>query len=103
MPARKRKVSYPTPTTSRRPPADASGAADRGRRAAVVIEPEAGRGQAGLAIGDRVRIAGTGLYAGEIAVIQRFAGSAIPAAVVTTESGSSRQVRTIDLEPIKAE
>jgi hypothetical protein len=50
-----------------------------------------------------VRIAGTGLYAGEIAVIQRFAGSAIPAAVVTTESGSSRQVRTIDLEPIKAE
>ena len=41
--------------------------------------------------------------AGEIAVIQRFAGSAIPAAVVTTESGSSRQVRTIDLEPIARE
>jgi hypothetical protein len=47
-----------------------------------------------------VRIAGTGLYAGEAAVIERMSGGVIPTALVRTEAGRTRQVRTIDLEPI---
>jgi hypothetical protein len=51
-------------------------------------------------VGDRVRIAGTGLYSGEIATIERLTTGAIPSAVVRTEAGRTRQVRTIDLEPV---
>jgi hypothetical protein len=47
-----------------------------------------------------VRIIGTGLYTGEAATIVRFAGNVIPSALVKTEAGRTRQVRTIDLEPI---
>ena len=43
---------------------------------------------------------GGGLYAGETAVIERLTGSVVPSAIVRTESGNTRQVRTIDLEPI---
>jgi hypothetical protein len=50
--------------------------------------------------GDRVRITGTGLYSGEIATIDRLVSGVIPAAVVRTEAGRTRQVRTIDLEPV---
>ena len=64
------------------------------------INTAALHGRTDLAVGDRVRIAGTGLYSGEIATIEKFAGQAIPTAVVRTEAGRTRQVRTIDLEPI---
>ena len=47
-----------------------------------------------------MRIAGNGLYAGEIAVIERLSNGVIPSAVVRTEAGKTRQVRTIDLEPV---
>lgn len=60
-------------------------------------------GRPGLSVGDRVRITGSGLYAGEAARIDRFAAGAIPSAVVTTEAGRTRQVRTVDLEPIGAD
>lgn len=99
--ARKRKVTYPTPATSKRrfDPA--------GRPAvphtAVAIDPTAMTGRPGLLVGARVRIVGTGLYSGEPAVIERFAGNVIPSAIVRTDSGRSRQVRTIDLEPIGPE
>jgi hypothetical protein len=36
-------------------------------------------------------------------VIERFSTGAIPAAVVRTEAGRTRQVRTIDLQPIAPE
>ncbi len=60
-------------------------------------------GRTGLSVGDRVRISGTGLYAGEAATIEKITGGCIPAALVRTEAGHTRQVRTIDLEPIARE
>ena len=48
-----------------------------------------------------MRIAGNGLYSGEIAVIEKLGtGGVIPSAIVRTEAGKTRQVRTIDLEPV---
>jgi len=72
------------------------------RPTTVAIDSTAGRGQAGLGLGDRVTIQSTGLYNGEQGKIERFAGSAIPAAVVRTDSGKLRHVRTIDLVPSPA-
>jgi hypothetical protein len=69
----------------------------------ATIDLTAGSGRAGLAIGDRVRISGSGLYAGEAAVIEKLTSGVIPAALVRTEAGRTRQVRTIDLEPIARE
>jgi hypothetical protein len=69
----------------------------------VSIDLAAQRGRDGLAVGQRVRILGSGLYAGEIAVIEKLGGTVVPAATVRTEAGRSRQVRTIDLEPVAAE
>jgi hypothetical protein len=67
----------------------------------VTINTAALDGRAGLAPGDKVRILGSGLYAGELAVIERMAGGVVPAAVVRTEAGRARTVRTVDLEPVR--
>ena len=56
-----------------------------------------------MSVGDRVRISGGGLYAGEVAVIEKLTSGVIPAALVRTEAGRTRQVRTIDLEPVARE
>jgi hypothetical protein len=99
---RKRKVTYPPPKTANRPP-PASGLptdAPYVRPTVATIDLTAGKGRAGLTVGGRVRIAGSGLYAGEIAVIERLVTGVIPQAVVRTEAGKTRQVRTIDLEPV---
>ena len=66
------------------------------------INLSAGAGRAGLSVGDRVRINGTGLYTGELATIEKLTSGAIPSAVVRTDAGRTRQVRTIDLEPVSA-
>jgi hypothetical protein len=66
----------------------------------ATIDLTAGKGRSGLVVGGRLRIKGTGLYAGEIAVIEKLVGGPIPAAMVRTEAGKTRQVRTIDLEPV---
>jgi hypothetical protein len=100
----RRKVTYPPPKTANRP-APPTGLPDDApyvRPTVANIDVTAGKGRAGLTVGDRVRIAGTGLYAGEIAVIESLAKGAIPSAVVRTEAGKTRQVRTIDLEPMDA-
>ena len=95
MPPRKR----PSPV-----PAAAANRSRRGGpippRVATAIDITAIGGRKGLAVGDRVTIAGTGLYSGEEAVIERFMGSVIPAATVRTVSGNTRQVRTVDLDPV---
>jgi hypothetical protein len=99
---RKRKVTYPPPKTANRP-APASGLPTDTpyvRPTVATIDLNAGKGRAGLAVGGRVRIAGTGLYAGEIAIIEKLVTGVIPQAVVRTEAGKTRQVRTIDLEPV---
>jgi hypothetical protein len=92
--ARRRKVQYPSSAGPARAPRAGRPLPDR-----LEINLDAITGQTGLTIGDRVRIAGTGLYAGEAARIERFVG-VIPSAVVRTEAGATRQVRTVDLERI---
>jgi hypothetical protein len=47
-----------------------------------------------------VRIRGSGLYAGELAIVERLVPGVIPSAAVRTEAGKPRLARTIDLEPI---
>lgn len=97
----KRKVTYPPPKTANRPPPP-TGLPDDApyvRPTVATIDVSAGKGRAGLSVGARVRITGSGLYSGEFAVIERLANGVIPSAVVRTEAGKTRQVRTIDLEP----
>jgi hypothetical protein len=103
---RKRKVVYPPAKTATRratPPGLVGGEPVRVRESLVTIDTSALDGRAGIKIGDRVRIGGSGLYAGEAAVVERLASSAIPSAFVRTEAGRTRQVRQVDLEPIRAE
>ena len=57
------------------------------------------KGRAGVTVGSRVRILGSGLYAGEVALVERLVSGVVPSAVVRTEAGRSRMARTIDLEP----
>ena len=97
----KRKVTYPPAKTANRPPPP-TGLPDDApyvRPTVAIIDVNAGKGRAGLSVGTRVRITGSGLYSGEFAVIERMANGVIPSAVVRTEAGKTRQVRTIDLEP----
>lgn len=102
---RKRKVTYPPAKTSNRP-APATGLPTDPpyvRPTVATIDLTAGKGRTGLTVGGRVRISGNGLYAGEIAVIEKLGtGGVIPSAIVRTEAGKTRQVRTIDLEPLGA-
>ncbi len=99
---RKRKQSYPPART-----ATSQRAANRDtpiqRPTVVSIDLTARAGAGSFAVGDRVRIRGTGLYAGETAVVEALAGSAIPSALVRTAAGSARRVRTIDLERVAPE
>ena len=97
MGTRKRKVFIPPKKTNPRPQ---PGVDTSGRPGATSINLGALEGRKGLAVGDKVRIGGSGLYAGDIAVIERMAGGAIPSAAVRTEAGRSRTVRTVDLEPV---
>lgn len=93
---RKRKPTYPTPSTKRRGPSDGGAPIPR---TSIAMDLRAGKGQAGLAIGQHVRITGAGMHAGETGVIERFTGSVVPTAVVRTGDGGTRHIRTIDLEP----
>jgi len=101
----KRKVTYPVAKTANRParPSGAGPETRPDRPTVATIDVNAGIGRPGLSIGSRVRISGSGLYGGELAVIERFATGVIPSAVVRTDNGKTRQVRTIDLEPIARE
>ena len=91
----KRKAYYPKPV--KRAPAPVGSQESTIRPNLATINVKAGAGQQGLKVGDRVRIEASGTYSGEIAVIERIAGGVIPSALVRTEGGGSRQVRTIDL------
>jgi hypothetical protein len=107
VPPRKRKTTYPPPRNApARPPRPGEPGGPGGpdtpyvRPTVASINLSASAGRAGLKVGDRVRIAGSGLYSGDIATIERLTTGAIPSAVVRTEAGRTRQVRTIDLEPV---
>jgi hypothetical protein len=62
------------------------------------INLDAMTGRTDVRQGSRVQIA-SGLYAGEIAIVESVVGGVIPAAVVRTEAGRTRRVRTVDLIP----
>lgn len=97
--ARKRQ-SYPPARTGKAPPRPGAGPEGVVNRPNLVaIDSSAGKGRAGLSVGDRVRISGNGRYAGEVVVIEKITSGAIPAAIVRNEAGETRHVRTIDLEP----
>jgi len=66
----------------------------------ATINRGAATGRAGIGIGMRVSIQGTGLYAGEVAVVESISGGVVPAAVIRTEAGRTRHARTIDLVPV---
>ena len=100
MPPRKRKVTYPVAKTSKHPaPADAGPEPE--------LHPDQHRHRHDRRRGpDRPRDRGPGADHRHRALhgrgrgIVRFAGNVIPSALVKTEAGRTRQVRTIDLEPI---
>ena len=99
---KRRKVTYPVAKTHTKgaPRPGAGPDAVMVRPNLVAIDVTAGAGRANLKVGARVRINGTGLYAGEEATIERLVAGVIPAASVRTDAGGTRSVRAIDLEPI---
>jgi len=101
VPGPKRKTVYRKPPQPRPPIPGVTAPEPYLRPTVAEINTAARHGRTDLAVGDRVRIIGVGLYSGEIATIERFAGAVIPTAQVRTEGGGTRQVRTIDLEPIE--
>jgi len=98
----KRKKTFypPAKTSTRRAPAPGSDRSPE-RPNLASIDTTAGMGQAGLSVGDRVRIQAAGLFNGEIVTIERLIGGPIPSALVRTDSGGSRHARTVDLEPVR--
>lgn len=103
MPKPKRKVNYPpAKTATKRAPAPTPDP-NIVRPNLATINLEAGAGRAGFTVGDRVRIDASGMFAGEMAVIERLSVGVIPSALVRTEGGGTRQVRTIDLVPAAAD
>ena len=102
--ARKRQTYPPARTATKVPPRPGAGPeAVQNRPNLVAIDLNAAKGREGLSVGDRVRIGGNGRYAGEVVVIEKVNAGVIPSAVVRNEAGETRHVRTIDLEPVRAE
>jgi hypothetical protein len=93
----KRKVDYSRYRSSGRRAAPTGPENPVERPTLATINLEAGAGRSGFKVRDRVVIGGSGMYAGETAVIERLSGGVIPSALVRTEAGNTRQVRTIDL------
>ena len=94
---RKRKVIYPPSRSSKgAPPPRAPQVTPP---TVATINTQAGVGRAGIVPGLRVVIQGTGLYTGETAVVQSLVPGVIAAAVVKTDGGQTRRVRTVDLAP----
>jgi hypothetical protein len=98
---RRKKVTYPPPKTATKG-GSAAPAVDRNVGRAVSIDLSAMVGRGELKKGDKVRIM-SGLYAGEVAIVESVVGGVIPAALVRTEVGRTRRSRTIDLAPYRPE
>ena len=99
---KRRKVTYPVAKTHTKgaPRPGAGSEVAMVRPNLVAIDVTAGAGRTGLKVGSKVRINGSGLYAGEEATIVKLIVGVIPAATVRTVGGGTRRVRTIDLDPI---
>ena len=95
MTKRKRYNAFDQSSRRRGQPATPETVVERPNLATINLE--AGAGKQGFRVGDAVRIEGTGMYRGEAATIERLTTGAIPSAVVRTQAGNTRHVRTIDL------
>ena len=100
MPRRQFRAKPPKVVPGAAAAAEARAALAASRVANINLKAMTGR--ADIAQGSRVRIE-SGMYAGEFAIVESVIGGVIPAALVRTESGSSRRVRTIDLVPAPLE
>ena len=101
MPGPKRKTVYRKPPPPKPPIPGVTAPEPYLRPTVAEINTAARHGRTDLAVGDKVRIAGSGLYSGETADHREVRRAAIPTAHVRTEGGGTRQVRTIDLEPVE--
>jgi hypothetical protein len=99
---RKRKINYPVARTATRQVRTVGLPGDPGyvRSTVAEINLAALTGRDDISVGDRVRIGGGGLYAGELAVVDSIVGGLIPAAMVRTEAGKTRRVRGVDLQRV---
>lgn len=99
---RKRKVTYPVARTATRQVRTAGLPGDPGyvRSTVAEINLAALTGRDDISVGDRVRIGGGGLYAGEPAVVEGIVSGLIPAAMVRTDAGKTRRVRAVDLQRV---
>jgi hypothetical protein len=102
---RKRKVTYPVARTATKQPRVAGLPGDPGyvRSTVATINLSALDVRDDLTVGHRVKIGGEGLYSGELAVVESLSSGIIPAAIVRTEAGKTRRVRTVDLERVANE
>jgi hypothetical protein len=96
---RKRKPVYPVARTATSQPRAAVGDSPYARQSVVTIDMRAAAGRDDIAVGDRVQVGGTGLFAGEFAVVESMAKGVIPSAMIRTDAGGRRRVRTVDLQP----
>ena len=99
---RRKKVFYPKSRPGAPGPgqtaADARAAAAAERSVSINLAAITGRSD--IRQGARVRIK-SGLYEGELATVESVVGGVIPAAVVRTDAGRTRRVRTIDVVPVE--
>ena len=102
---RKRKVTYPVAKTATKQPRGAGLPSDPNyvRSTVATINLAALDVRDDLKVGHRVKIGGGGLYAGEFAVVESILNGIIPAAMVRTDAGKTRRVRSVDLERVAAE
>ena len=102
---RKRKVTYPVARTATKQPrvAGLPGDPTYVRSTVATINLQALDVREDLKVGHRVKIGGEGLYSGEFAVVESLSSGIIPAAVVRTEAGKTRRVRSVDLERVAAQ
>jgi hypothetical protein len=102
---RKRKVTYPVARTATKQPRSAGLPGDTNyvRSTVATINLAALDIRDDLHVGHRVKIGGDGLYSGEFAVVEAMLNGIIPAAMVRTDAGKTRRVRTVDLERVARE
>jgi hypothetical protein len=92
---RKRKVVYPPSRSSKGTPPPRVPQVTPATVAVINTQAAAGRSE--IVPGMRVVIQSSGRYTGETAVVQSLVPGVIAAAIVRTEGGQTRRVRTVDL------
>ncbi len=95
---RKRKVVYPPSRSSKAPPAPSR--IPINPPSLAIINTAAAAGRSDIFVGLRVSVPASASNPAEAGVVERLVPGVIPAAMVRTESGKTRRVRTIDLVPL---